>query len=143
MISISIDCVSPTWLSQGDFMWTSYTATFADFSSAATTTTITLATLPTKTVLHAVAIKHSIAFPIGLGAVTISVGVAGSVDKYASGFDVTQAPATAVGQLSNAVFIENFGAPVVVTATAVSQLFSLNTVTAGSVTIWLLTTTLP
>ena len=145
MIAFTIDCVSPPWFFlPDDFMWTPYTATFASLSAAALTNSITLATLPAKTVLHAVAIKHDTAFSGGaIASYTVSVGIAGTVDKYASAFNVFQAVGATVGQLSHALFCENFSTTTPVLLSAVSTVGLLNAATAGSVTIWLLTSTLP
>lgn len=149
MISISIDAVSAhtvflLGLPVDDFMWTAYTVAYTDLAAAAATNSITLAALPAKTVLHAACIKHDTSFTGGaLSNYTLSVGLVGTVDKYASPFNVFQATGASVGQLSGALFCENFTAPtnVLVTGTAVGAL--LNAATAGSATIWLCTTTLP
>lgn len=145
MIGFTIDCVSPPWFFlPDDFMWTPYTVTFAGLSAAALTSSIALATLPAKTVLHAVAIKHGTAFSGGtIASYTVSVGVGATADKYASAFNVFQAVGATVGQLSHALFCDNFDAAVAVSLTATSTVGLLNAATAGSVTIWLLTSTLP
>lgn len=151
MISISINAVTSgafftasAPLPPDDFMWTSYTATFADLSAAATLNTITLAAFPAKTVLHAVAIKHDTAFAGGtIAGYTVSVGPAATLDKYASAFNVFQPVGTATGQLSHALFCENFVVATQLYLTATSTVGLLNAATAGSVTISLLTTTLP
>jgi hypothetical protein len=146
MISISIDAVSPhaLLLAQDDFMWTAYTVSSADLAAAATSNSITLASLPAKTVLHAVVIKHSAAFTGGtITLYTLSVGIAGTTDKYASAFNVLQAPGNSIGQLSGSLFCENFAAPTTVQITAASTGGLLNTATTGSATIYLCTTTLP
>lgn len=141
MIAFTIDCVSPPWFFLPDeFMWTPYTATFASLSAAALTNSVTLATLPAKTVLHAVAIKHDVAFSGGaIASYVLSVGVGATADKYASAFNVFQAVGATVGQLSHALFCDNFSSAVAVSITATSTVGMLNAATAGSVTIWLLT----
>jgi len=144
MISISIDCVSPHNFWIDDFMWTSYTVTFANLSAAALTNSITLATLPAKQVLHAAVIKHGTAFSGGtIASYTVSVGLAATPDKYATAFNVFQATGASVGQLSHALFCENFSGTTPILLTATSTVGLLNAATAGSVTIWLLTTFLP
>lgn len=125
-------------------MWTPYTVTFASLSAAALTNSIVLATLPAKTVLHAAVIKHSTAFGGGaIASYTLSIGLAATVDKYATAFNVFQAVGASVGQLSHALFCENFSVSTSVLLTATSTVGLLNAATAGSATIWLLTTTLP
>jgi hypothetical protein len=145
MLSISIDLVSPTFLLlTDDFMWTSYTVTYSDLAAAAGSNQITLATLPAKTVLHGVALKHSAAFGGGtIATYTVSVGLAASPTKYASAFNVFQAPGDTVGQLSVGGYVENFAASTDVKISAVATGGMLNAATSGSVTVWLLTTKLP
>lgn len=146
MISISIDAVSPhaLLLAGDDFMWTSYTVAYSDLAAAGTSNSITLASLPAKTVLHAVVIKHSASFTGGtITNYTLSVGVTGTTDKYASAFNVFQAPGNTIGQLSGSLFCDNFAAPTTVLVTGTSVGGLLNTATAGSATIYLCTTTLP
>lgn len=119
--------------------WLKVTLTFSSFSTAATTNSITLASLVAAGVIHAVKIKHSTAFSGGsITAYTISVGVSGNTSKYASAFDVFQTTGNTVFQFSNSVGTENHGAATTIQATATSTGGNLNTATAGSVDIWLL-----
>lgn len=126
--------------------WTKYTKTNADFSSAALTNTITLATLPVNTVVHGVKIKHSTAFSgAGITAYTVSVGTgAGNGSQiYASPYDVFQVVASTAMQISNTLSSEGSGV-YNLTATATSVGANLNAASgAGSVDIWVLKSVTP
>lgn len=124
--------------------WTKYTKTFTDFSTAATTNSIALLTLPIKGVVEDVVIKHTTAFSGGaISAYTVSVGISGTLAKYATAFDVFQAVADTTAQISAGGFVENFGSTTSVLVTAVSTGANLNAAGAGSVDIWVKTSTLP
>jgi len=150
MISISINAVtSGGFLVAGtppldDFMWTAYPLTFASFSTAAATNTITLASPPGKTVLHGVAIKHDIAFTGGgLTGYTLSVGRALILDRHATAHSVFSAPGNSNAELSLNFACDDFVAPILFNVTAVCTGGLLNAATAGTVTIWLCTTLIP
>lgn len=144
MISISIDLVSPHWLLGDGMAWQSYTFSYTDLAAAATSNSITLAPLLAKQALHAVVIKHSASFTGGaIATYRVSVGVAGAPERYASLFNVFQAPGNSVAQFSSSGNVENFASNVNLTLNAVSTGANLNAATAGSVTVWLLTSVLP
>lgn len=124
--------------------WAKYTKTYAQLAVAAMTTDVELLSLPARGVIHAVVIKHSAAFTGGaLADYTVSVGVAGNLTKYASAFNVFQAPGDTVFQVSNSLFSENYGAATSVRLAAVSTTDDLDEATAGSVDVWVLTSKLP
>jgi len=145
MLSISIDLVSPHWLLGDGMAWQSYTFTAAQLAAAALTNTVTLTALPAKTVVHAVVIKHSAAFGGGtIATYTVAVGITGSLAKYATAFDVFQAPGAAVAQVSSGgADVESFTASANLLLTATATGGNLNTATTGSVTVWVLTSVLP
>ena len=124
--------------------WTKYTVTYSQLSAAALTNNIQLFSLPARGTIHAVVIKHSAAFTGGaIATYTLSVGIAGTLAKYASAFDVFQAPGNTVLQSSGGAFTENAGAATSVRVAAVSTGANLSAATAGSATIWVLSSTLP
>lgn len=144
MLSISIDLVSPTWLLPDEVMVTKFTFSYTDLAAAAASNQITLATLPAGTVLHGVVLQHTASFTGGaIATYTVSVGLAASPAKYATAFDVFQAPGATVGQASFGGYVENFAATTDVKLSAVATGGLLNAATAGSLTVWLLTTKLP
>ena len=125
-------------------MWTPYPLTFASFSTAAATNTISLASLPGKTVLHGVAIKHDVAFTGGgLTSYRLSVGRAAVLDRHATSHSVFGVPSSTNAELSLNFSCEDFVAPNLFNVTAVCTGDLLNAATAGTVTIWLCTTLIP
>lgn len=119
--------------------WVKYTFTYADFSTAATTNSLDLLSLPAGGIIQGVKIKHSAAFTGGaISAYTIQVGIVGTLNKYASAFNVFQAPGNTVQQLSTTAGTENGGAATAIKVTATSTGANLNAATAGSVDIWVL-----
>jgi len=124
--------------------WTKYTVTYAQLAAGALTNDIQLFSLPARGTVHAVVIKHSASFTGGMIATyTLSVGIAGTLAKYASAFNVFQAPGDTVLQSSGGAFTENAGAAISVRVAATSTGANLNAATAGSATIWVLSSTLP
>jgi len=120
-------------------VWRKVTKTYANFSAAAASSTITLFTLPALGVIHQVVIKHSTAFTGGaLTGYTVSVGTAEKNNKYASAFDVFQTVDNAALQSAVGGFVENSGSGVLITATATATGAQLNAATQGSVDIWVL-----
>lgn len=124
--------------------WAKYTKTYSDLSTAANTNSITLFSLPAKGVIHAVAIKHSAAFTGGaIASYAVAVGISGDTTKFATWVNVFQAPGDQVGQASNVgVGIENFGVATTILLSATSVGGLLNAATAGSVDVWVLSSTL-
>ncbi len=122
----------PTWLKVG-------TRSFTDFSAAATTSTITMFSLVPGGVIQAVKIKHSAAFGGGaIATYTVSVGISGTLAKYATAFDVFQAASGTALQLSSTVGTESHTAEVAITATATSSGANLNAATVGTLDVWAL-----
>lgn len=123
----------PVWVKVGNAI--SHTA----FQTAATTLSITLFVLQAAALIHAVKIKHSVAFGGGaITAYTLSVGIAGTLAKYASAFDVFQAVSNTAFQTSSVLGSENNGATTNILITAVSTTANLNASTTGTVDVWAL-----
>lgn len=123
----------PVWVKVGNAI--AHTA----FQTAATTLSITLFTLAAAGLIHAVKIKHSTAFGGGaITAYTLSVGIAGTLAKYASAFDVFQAVSNTAFQTSSVLGSENNGAGTAILITATSTTANLNASTTGVVDVWAL-----
>lgn len=124
---------APVWVKVGNAL--SHTA----FQTAATTNSITLFSLAAAGVIHAVKIKHSTAFAgAAIATYTLSVGIVGTVAKYASAFDVLQAVSNTAFQLSSVLGSENNAAAVNIVVTATSTGANLSVSTAGVADIWVL-----
>lgn len=109
------------------------------FQTAGTTQSITLFTLPAAGTIHAVKIKHSTAFVGGaITAYTLSVGIAGTLAKYATAFDVFQAVSNTAFQTTGVTGAENNSAGTAILITATSTTANLNASTAGIVDVWAL-----
>lgn len=120
-------------------VWVKFTVPYTKFNAAALTQNITLFNLPRAGVIHAIRMKHSVAFGGGtIASYTISVGISGTVAKYAAAFNVFQAVADTALQLSTTVGQESEANIVAITATATSTVGNLNAATAGSVDIYAL-----
>lgn len=131
---IALRMRAPAWVKVGDGL------TFEDFAAAALTYDIELFTLPAGGVIHGVMIKHSEAFAGGsISAYTLSVGIVGSLTKYAGAFDVFQAIGETVFQLASTVGAESFAeAGVSIRAAATSVGDNLDQASAGEVDIYAL-----
>lgn len=125
----------PTWQS-------AFTVGFADFSVAALTNDISLFNLNGGGIIHAIRIKHSIAFTgAGINAYTLSIGIVGNLNKYATAFDVFQAPGNTIFQLSGGLHSEDAVAVTDVRIAAVCNV-NLDNAATGSADIHLLTSSI-
>lgn len=123
----------------GGFIQEKFTKTYSDFSTASTTNTITIKSLPAGGIIHAVKMKHSASFTGGaISAYTIACGITGSNTKYHTGRNVFQAPSEANKWIYTTVGMEDHLAATTINATATSTSANLNAATAGSVDIWIL-----
>ena len=127
-------------------VWTKYTKVAADFSDAIPA--ITLFSLPLKTVIHEVIIKHSVPFTGGgVTSYTLQVGISGTFNKYASPFDVFQAAGDTVKQVSVSSDLESFSGATNILIKAVGNaagaIDAAATAALGSVDVWVLTSLLP
>ena len=124
----------------GNPQWIKITKSYTDFATAGLTNTIDLLTLPNKSVIHNCIIKHSTRFLGGIIATyTLSVGITGTLAKYAIAFDVNQVTGAAVSGINSLVGFEF--ASNTISATAVSTVGLLNAATQGDVDIYLLVST--
>jgi len=119
--------------------WKKITKTYADFSTAAPNRNIVIYTLPAGGVIHMVKTKHSVAFSGGaIATYTVSVGITGTLTKYATAFDVFQAVGGTVYQLSSLVGGESQSTNASIRAEAICTGANLNAATTGSVDFWIL-----
>jgi hypothetical protein len=121
--------------------WYKATKTYADFSTAATTNSLTILPLVAGGTIHNVRIKQSTSFSGGsISAYTVGVGIVGDTGRYGAAFDVFQAVGNSTQQLSqaNSLSSPSGGSTVNIAATATSTGANLSAATAGSVDIWLL-----
>lgn len=125
-------------------VWTKYTVTAAQLSTAGLTNNIELFQLAAKEMVHSVVVKASQAFTGGLIATyTVSVGPAGNLVKYAIAFNVFQAPSSTLSSVNILPGVEDFSSATSIRISAVSTVGNLNAATGGSVDVWILKSTLP
>jgi hypothetical protein len=125
-------------------VWHKYTVTHTALQAAATTNNIELFSLPARGVIRNIVIKHSNGFSGGtISAYTVSVGIAGNLNKYASAFDVFQATGAGVGQMSSVADFESFGGATSIKIAATSTGDDLDQSTTGSVDVYVLWGVLP
>jgi hypothetical protein len=123
-------------------VWVKATKTYSDLSSALLNNDIEIYSLPAGGVVHAVKVKHSVAFAgTGVTSLTLNVGITGALGKYyLSNFNWTAAVGPTVGQVqanSGAITIESQSAATSIRLAATCNV-ALNQLTAGSVDVWLL-----
>lgn len=122
--------------------WTKYTVGYAALAAAGLTNDIELFSLSSKGVIHAMVLKHSAPFAGGLiSAYTISVGIVGNLIKYMAAANVLQA--TGPIAVSDTLGCESASGATSIRIAATSVTALLNAATAGSVDVWVLTSTLP
>ncbi len=125
--------------------WTKYTVTHTALQAAALTKDVALASLPAKTVVHAVVLRPTTAFA-GTATYTLSVGITGSLEKYVAASDAKAAVTATLFYLPADTFIvtpENFSVAVSLRLSAVATTNNLDQSSAGVVEVYVLTSLLP
>jgi hypothetical protein len=123
----------------GQPSWKKYVYDHIDMAVPSTSTTLQIP-VGAKTAVTGLVIKHNTAFTGGaLSAVTVKVGVPGDLDKYATPFDIYQAPSST---LHESVYLLDvpayaFGTTVELTVEATGA--NLNALTQGDLEVWLQT----
>ena len=122
--------------------WIKVTKVYTDFATAGVTNDIEIYSLPAKSLIHSCQVVVNTAFSGGtISAYTISVGIGGNLVKYSAatnvftGFTLTQ-PSVLAG-------IESLSGATSIRAAAISTIGLLNAASAGSVSVYLLISTLP
>ena len=124
--------------------WTKYTVSSADLSTAGTTFSVTIFSLAAAEVIDDVIVKHTTAFSGGsISAYTVEVGTSADKDRFMTPFDVFQSVSGTRAKTSSTTQVPNFGTTTDVVVTATSTGDNLNAATAGSVDVYVRTSTLP
>lgn len=133
-------CCWPDLSGAGGVAWGPVlTFAYTQFSDAGTSKSILLYTLPKKGVIHGVICKHSTKFEGGaITQVTASAGIVGDVDRFLTNFIVSTAPADDNFGITHILDAISFGASTALQVTLKSTGGPLNTLTAGSVDLYLL-----
>lgn len=125
-------------------LWTQFTVDATDFTAAAAAEDVELFVLPARGVIHNVALKHTTAFSGGTSsALTLSVGITGTLTKYSAAFDVFQATGDAVFSFNDLANLEDLAVTTSIRVEATATGDTLDNVGTGSCDIWVLTSELP
>lgn len=123
--------------------WVKVTKTYSDFSAAGLTNDISIYTLPSKGYIHDVKMIPSTAFSGGtIAAYTVSVGISGSLLKYAIATNTFIGNTTLSAAHTPLPGVESTSGTTDIRAAAVSVTGLLNAASAGSVDIYLLISTI-
>lgn len=122
--------------------WIKITKLYSDFSAASLTNDIEIFQLVPKGVIHACVINNNTNFTGGLVASsTLSVGISTLLTKYATASSVFGGVGLA-GTFNN-IGSESLTTPTSIRAAMVTTVGLINTLTAGSVTFYILVSVLP
>jgi hypothetical protein len=123
--------------------WTKYTVAATAFTAAAAAEDVELLVLPARGVVQKVVLKHTTAFSGGTSsALTLSVGITGTLTKYSAAFDVFQTTGDTVFSFNELAGMEDFGATTSIRVEATATGDTLDNVGTGSCDIWVLTSAL-
>lgn len=126
--------------------WIKVTKTYTNFATAALANDISIYTLPIKGYVHDVKIVASTAFSGGtISAATISIGKAGALTRYTPVVDVFTGNSSLLAAHAPLPYCESMVATTDIRAAiiVVGVAQTLNNLSAGSVDIYLLISTLP
>lgn len=105
----------------------------ADFAQASTSATTTLFSLPAKTVIEYLVVKHTVAFTGGsISALTLDIGDASNADELLASYDLTQAVADGTFETVALNYIGSFSSATNIVATLTATGDNLDQLTAGS-----------
>lgn len=124
--------------------WVKVTKAYTDFATAGLTNDISIYTLQAGSFIHDVKIIPTTAFSGGIiASYTISVGISGSLNKYAIATNVFTSNLTVNAIHTPLVGLESLSATTDIRAQAISTVGNLNAATAGVVSFYLLISQLP
>lgn len=131
-------------LKQHSPVWHVYTLTTSDFSFAGNTNTGTLFNADPKEVIHGYYAKHSTAFSGGsVSGITFSLGIATDRAKYVDAFNIFQAVSSGASYLASDFDLLSFDATTPVTWMAVASGSTLDSLSAGTLEVYILKSNLP
>ena len=124
--------------------WTKYTFTHTQLQAAALTNTVEIASLPAKTIIESVLVKHSTLFTgTSITDYKVTVGITGELDRYVGSVDVDVAVSDSAFAFVNLAEMPSFSSATSLKLTATSVGANLSSSIAGSVDVWVKTSTLP
>lgn len=121
--------------------WFKYTVDFSDFDAATIATDIELFSNPAKGVIHGVLLANATAFSGGsLSGYQLSVGISGSLDKFASLVSVNT---STVNESFLLLEMPNVSTSTSIRIQAVASGSNLDSATAGQIDVYVLRSLLP
>ncbi len=128
----------------GSPAWTKFTVTHTALQAAALTNDIELFSLAALGTIHGIVIKHTVAFAgTGITAYRISIGVAADLEKHSLPFNVLQAIGDTVKDVTSVLDLESFSGATSIRIAAEAVGANLDQSSAGSVDVYVLSSTLP
>lgn len=119
--------------------WEKFTIDHDDLQTSATTNDIEVLSLQAGGIIHGIKLKTSTAFAgTGISGYSITIGITGSLTKYASSYDCLAAVSNTNLQISSTVGAENHGSATSIRIAATSSGANLDQSTAGSIDVWVL-----
>lgn len=120
-------------------LWHEFGLSFTDFQTAGNTNTGTLFNADPKEVIQGYCIKHGTSFEGGsITSTTFRLGLSTDTDRYIAGFDIGQTVSAAALFISNDSDIPSFAVTTAVQWVAESGGSTLDSLTAGTLTVWVL-----
>lgn len=133
----TVDNITSEDLTDAATLLSKYTIDYTDIAAAATSDTETFLSLPEKTMIEYIVVKHSTAFSGGsISALTVDIGDASDADELLSAFDVFQTVAEAANEVVSCVYIGAFASSTNIIATFTATGDNLDQLTQGSLDIW-------
>lgn len=126
--------------------WSKYTLSHGSFAIAGLTQTGTLFSAEPKEMILGYFCKHSADFTANsasITALTIKLGLSGTIDKYIPGFNIKQSVTTTAYYTSSDFDLPSFNATTAVQWTVEAVGGNLNALSAGALDIWVLKSILP
>ena len=119
--------------------WHKYGISYTDFQVAGNTQTGTLFNADPKEVIHGYMVKHGTSFEGGsITSTTFRLGTSDVRDKYVPGFSLGQTVSAAAFYLAGDFDMVSFDATTAVEWTAEAGGSTLDSLAAGSLTVWVL-----
>lgn len=115
----------------------SVNVSYTQLQTAALSKSVALFSLPAKSLLKNIIIKHSTAFTGGsISDVYAQIGISGSFDRFINGFDLLQVVGDQVFDNSSQAYIGSFINPTVIYLNAIATGANLSALVQGALTVW-------
>lgn len=125
-------------------VWNKYTVAYTDINTTSAAFTATVFQLDPNEYINGYTVKHNTAFVgTAITTITVALGIAGDNTKHTDDFDVGQGVTDTAFDFTGLNLIESFANTTAVYARFTAAGANLDSLTAGSVDIWVLKSKLP